>query len=89
MIRPDLFFDSSALFAGVVSARGAARALLHLAEAAMVTITVSEQVIAETERSLARKVPQALIDLRETLRILYFLLSSAWDGGLLLSSTTS
>ena len=68
MIRPDLFFDGSALFAGVVSARGAARVLLHLAETAMVTITVSEQVIAETERSLARKVPQALIDLRETLR---------------------
>ena len=68
MIRPDLFFDSSALFAGVVSARGAARALLLLAESARITITVSEQVIAETERSLALEVPRALIDLRETLR---------------------
>lgn len=66
--RPDLFFDSSALFAGVVSAVGAARALLLLAEAGAIRITVSEQVIVETERALARKRLQALPVFRETLR---------------------
>lgn len=68
MPRPDLFLDSSALFAGVVSPDGAARALLLLAEAGLVTVTVSEQVVAETERALARKVPPALAYYREALR---------------------
>jgi predicted nucleic acid-binding protein len=64
----DLFFDSSALFAGIVSASGASRALLLLAEAGQVSITVSEQVVAETERVVARKIPRALSNYREALR---------------------
>jgi len=68
MSRSDLFLDSSVLFAGVVSPDGAARALLLLAEAGLVTVTVSEQVVAETERAVARKVPQALAYYREALR---------------------
>lgn len=66
--RPQLFFDSSALIAGVISAASAARALLLVSEAGAIEITVSEQVIAETERTLARKVPTALPFYRETLR---------------------
>jgi predicted nucleic acid-binding protein len=68
MPGPDLFFDSSALFAGVVSASGASRALLLLAEAGLVSSTVSEQVVAETERAVARKIPRALPNYREALR---------------------
>lgn len=68
MTRPDLFFDSSALFAGIVSASGASRALLVLAEAGQVAITVSEQVVTETERAVARKLPRALPDFRKALR---------------------
>jgi predicted nucleic acid-binding protein len=68
MTSPDLFFDSSALFAGIISASGASRALLVLAEAGQVAITVSEQVVAETERAVARKIPQALPDFREAIR---------------------
>lgn len=60
--------DSSALFAGVVSPSGAARAILVLAEAGHLEILVSEQVIAETENALARKLPKALPDFRQTLR---------------------
>jgi len=60
--------DSSALFAGVVSADGAARVLLLLEEAGLITITISEQVVAETERAVARKVPRALAYYREALR---------------------
>ena len=66
--RPELFFDASALFAGVASAAGTARALLLLSEARAITIIVSEQVIAETERALARKAPTALPFYRQALR---------------------
>jgi predicted nucleic acid-binding protein len=68
MPGPDLFFDSSALFAGVVSASGASRALLLLAEVGIVSVTVSEQVVAETERAIARKIPRALPNYRQALR---------------------
>jgi len=68
MSRTDVFLDSSALFAGVASWAGAARALLLLGEADRITITVSEQVIAETERALARKLPAALGYYRQALR---------------------
>ena len=68
MPQATLFLDSSALVAGIISAQGAARALLLLAELDEIAIVVSEQVIAETERALARKVPQALPDLRQAIR---------------------
>jgi predicted nucleic acid-binding protein len=68
MPRANLFLDSSALFAGVASPLGAARALLQLAEANLITITVSEQVITETERAGARKIPTALSSYRQALR---------------------
>ena len=68
MRSPELFFDSSALFSGIVSASGASRALLLLAELGLVSISVSEQVLAETERAVARKMPRALPDLREAIR---------------------
>lgn len=67
MLEINLFFDSSALFTGIASAKGAARALLLLAETGHITVTISEQVVAETERAIARKVPQALIDLRQAI----------------------
>ena len=68
MPSPEIFFDSSALFAGIASASGASRALLLLAEGGQVAITVSEGVVAEVERAVARKMPRALPDLREAIR---------------------
>ena len=65
MSKINMFLDSSALFTGITSAKGAARALLLLAETGHVTGTISEQVVAETERTIARKVPLALSDLRQ------------------------
>lgn len=67
MCAANLFLDSSALFAGIVSATGAARALLLLGEVERITLTVSEQVIAETERAVARKAPAALPTLRQVI----------------------
>ena len=68
MLKVNLFLDSSALVAGIVSPTGAARALLLLAETSQITITVSQQVIAESERAIARKIPQALPELRQAIR---------------------
>lgn len=68
MSRVKVFLDSSALIAGVISSTGAARALLVLSENKRIEIFISEQVIVESERSIARKVPQALPALRETLK---------------------
>ena len=65
MPKNNIFFDSSALIAGIVSAQEAARAILLLAEDTKIQITVSEQVITEVERNIARKVPHALPYTRE------------------------
>jgi predicted nucleic acid-binding protein len=76
MPKNDIFFDSSALIAGIISAQGASRALLLLAEDEKILISVSEQVITEVERNIARKVPKALpfareLILRANIRILH------------------
>lgn len=67
MSKINLFLDSSALFSGIVSSTDGARALLLLAETNQILITISEQVVAETERAIARKLPVALADLREAI----------------------
>lgn len=69
MSRAELFFDSSALVAGVISPTGGARALLILAETGLISIVVSEQVIVETERAIARKAPRSLSAYRRAVRI--------------------
>jgi predicted nucleic acid-binding protein len=65
MPKIEIFFDSSALIAGIISAQGAARALLLLAEDEKILISVSEQVVAEVERNIARKAPKAVQFARE------------------------
>jgi predicted nucleic acid-binding protein len=64
----NLFLDSSALFASIVSPDGAGRVLLLLGETGKVRLTISEQVVAETERALARKLPRALPEFRLAIR---------------------
>ena len=68
MSRLNLFFDSSALIAGIISSHGAARVLLLLAETGHITLTISEQVVAEAERAVARKAASALPDLRQAIQ---------------------
>ena len=63
-----LFFDSSALIAGIISDTSAARALLLLAEDQRIVISVSEQVIVEVERNIAKKIPKILQLAREMIR---------------------
>lgn len=68
MPQPELFFDSSALIAGIASPTGGARALLDLGEAGVVTILVSDQVMAETKRVIARKLPGYVLIAEQLIR---------------------
>jgi predicted nucleic acid-binding protein len=67
MPKIEVFLDSSALIAGIVSEQGAARVLLLLGEDRKIHLTVSEQVIVEVERNIARKAPKALPFAREVI----------------------
>ena len=61
----NLFLDSSALIAGIISSQGAARVLLLLSEDNLIKLFASEQVITEVERNIARKAPKAISFARE------------------------
>ena len=67
MSKAKLFLDSDALFAGVASPSGTARVLLLLGETGQIALFVSEQVITETERAVARKIPRILPELRQAI----------------------
>ncbi len=68
MSKIKVFLDSSAVIAGVISSSGAARVLLVMSENGQIETFISEHVIVESERSLARKVPQALPEFRQTIK---------------------
>jgi len=69
MPKPNIFLDSSALIAGAISESGAAHALLQLGETEDILLTVSEMVLVESERSVAKKSPDNLSDLRRLIKI--------------------
>lgn len=60
MKKFNFFMDSSALIAGIISETGAAHVLLQLSEGGDIAITINEFVLAECERSIARKAPRIL-----------------------------
>jgi predicted nucleic acid-binding protein len=68
MPKFNIFLDSSALIAGAISESGAAHVLLNLGESQDIILTVSEMVIVESERSMAKKSPNNLNDLRSLIR---------------------
>jgi len=63
-----VFLDSSAVMAGIISSTGAARVLLVMSENRQIETFISEQVVVEIERSMARKVPDALPEFRQALK---------------------
>jgi predicted nucleic acid-binding protein len=69
MSKINVFLDSSALFSGIFSSQGAARVLLLLAEDEKILITISEQVVTEVERNVARKIPEILPLAREMILV--------------------
>jgi predicted nucleic acid-binding protein len=68
MPKLNIFLDSSVLIAGAISESGAAHVLLNLGESRDIVLVVSELVIWESERSMARKSPSTLDDLRSLIR---------------------
>ncbi len=57
---PRIFLDSSVLIAGVASFTGASRAILVLAELGLLKLVVCPYILKETDRNLAKKLPEAL-----------------------------
>lgn len=68
MSKFNIFLDSSALIAGAISETGAAHVLLQLGESEDILLTISEMVIVESERSIAKKSPRNLNDLRKLIK---------------------
>jgi predicted nucleic acid-binding protein len=58
--KPELFLDTSALFAGLWSESGGARQLLKLGELELIGILASPHVLKEIEAVLRAKAPQTL-----------------------------
>ena len=63
------FLDTSALFAGIWSARGGARLLLRLGETGKVRLLVSRRVLWELETAFSRKAPDLLPDIARLLHL--------------------
>jgi len=68
MSKLNIFLGSSALIAGAISETGAAHVLLQLGESEDILLTISEMVIVESERSIAKKSPRNLNDLRSLIK---------------------
>lgn len=68
MAKFNIFLDSSALIAGIISKNGAAYVLLTLGEQEEILLTISEMVVTESERSIAKKAPKNLTDLRKAIK---------------------
>ncbi len=66
--RWQVFIDTSALIAGMLSPTGAAHEVLRLCEAHVVQAVLSRQVLVETDRNLADKLPTLLPDYRAFLK---------------------
>jgi len=60
----NIFLDSSALIAGIISETGAAHVLLQLGETEDIALIISEVVVNETYRSVARKSPENFDDVQ-------------------------
>lgn len=65
-----VFLDTSALIAGIVSSKGAAREVLRLAETGLIEIFVSKQVIIEADRNIEAKLPEMLNEYRTFMKLL-------------------
>jgi predicted nucleic acid-binding protein len=55
-----IFFDTSAYIAALISPKGAAGELVHLVEAGVFRMVVSQEVIIETDRVLTAKFPELI-----------------------------
>lgn len=68
--RLKVFLDTSALIAGISSSKGAARAVLQLAEIGLIEVFVSRQVIIESDRNIEAKLIEMIDEYRKFIEIL-------------------
>ncbi len=102
--RLKVFLDTSALIAGIASSKGAARAVLQLAEIELIEVIVSRQVIVEADRNIEQKLPEMLDEYREFIKLLapvlvddplqndvrkYFNMINQYDAPILASAVNS
>jgi len=66
-LKPRVFLDTSALLAGLASPNGTSNAILVFAEADLLTLVVTEEVLVEAERNWQEKLPRALPEYRRFL----------------------
>jgi predicted nucleic acid-binding protein len=64
---PNIFLDTSALFAAILSDTGGAREILRLGMISLMRVLVSQDVLAELEDNLNRKAPRRLLDMAAAL----------------------
>lgn len=67
--RLKVFLDTSALIAGIASSKGSAREVLRLAEAGLIDVFVSRQVIVEADRNIEIKLPELLKEYRAFMKV--------------------
>lgn len=67
MNKVNIFLDSSALVAGVLSITGAAHTLLMFGEDETILLTINEWVMRKSEEALSRKSPKNIKALRNSL----------------------
>jgi predicted nucleic acid-binding protein len=58
--KPNVYLDTSALFAGIWSAKGGSRLILKLGESGVIHLLVSSLVLTEIESALRSKAPDLL-----------------------------
>lgn len=63
-----VFLDTSALLAGLISSKGAAREILSGGEIKLFEILISSQVLLEADRNIAKKFPHLLMEYRAYMR---------------------
>lgn len=68
--QPKIFIDSSVLIAAAISPTGSARDLIMRSFRNKLKVVISDLVIAETQKNLANKAPQALPALQLFLEVL-------------------
>jgi predicted nucleic acid-binding protein len=59
-----VFLDTSALLAGVMSSKGAARQILIAAELHLIELLLSSDVLIEADRNISKRFPQLVTDYR-------------------------
>lgn len=71
----EIFFDTSALYAALLSPKGAARELVRMALSGSVKLYISQDVIVEATRNLSNKAPELVAALENLVDLKLFVMT--------------